>query len=102
MTKFLHQHEADPERMTRLDLFTICMSNIGASGDTTAITLSAIFYHLMKYPQTYVHLQKELDDAATEGKISNPITFKESQVLPYLQAVIKEALRIFTATGLPL
>ncbi|KAF4625909.1 hypothetical protein G7Y89_g12255 [Cudoniella acicularis] len=102
MTKVLLAHEANPEKMTRSDLVTICTSNIAAGSDTTSITLSSIFYHLMKHPATYHRLQNEIDTAAKEGRISDPITFKESQELPYLQAVIKEALRIHPATGLPM
>jgi hypothetical protein len=102
MTKILLSHEEDPEKMTKLDLFTMCQSNIGAGSDTTAITLSSIFYHLLKYPKTYQRLQDEIDTAAKEGRISDPVIFKEAQELPYLQAVIKEALRMHPATGLPM
>ena len=102
MTKILMAHEADPEKTTRMDLITMCQSNIGAGSDTTAITLSSIFYHLLRYPQTWQRLQQEIDTAAAEGKISDPVTFKEAQELPYLQATIKEALRIHSATGLPM
>ncbi|PBP28062.1 hypothetical protein BUE80_DR001008 [Diplocarpon rosae] len=84
MTKILLAHEANRERMTKMDLITMCQSNIGAGSDTTAITLSSIL-------------------AAKEGRISDPVTFKEAQnELPYLQAVMKEALRIHSATGLPM
>jgi cytochrome P450 len=102
MTKALLAHEDNPQKMTKNDLITICQSNIGAGSDTTAITLSSVFYHLMKYPQSYYRLQSEIDTAAKEGRISDPVTFKEAQDLPYLQAVIKEALRIHPATGLPM
>lgn len=102
MTKVLLAHEDNPEKMTRNDLITICQSNIGAGSDTTAITLSSVFYHLMKYPQSYHSLQSEIDAAAKEGRLSDPVTFKEAQELPYLQAVVKEALRIHSATGLPM
>ena len=44
-------------------------------------------------------LREELDRAAKEGTISDPINFKQAQDLPYLQAVIKEGLRIHPATG---
>jgi cytochrome P450 len=44
----------------------------------------------------------EIDDALRDGLISRPITFKESQGLVYLQACIKEGLRLHPATGLPL
>jgi len=102
MTKILLAHEEDPARMTKMDLITMCQSNIGAGSDTTAITLSSILYHLLKYPRTYQRLQNEIDTAAKEARVSDPVTFKEAQELPYLQAVIKEALRIHSATGLPL
>lgn len=102
MTKILMAHEAEPEKVTRMDLITMCQSNIGAGSDTTAITLSSIFYNLLKYPRTWQRLQQEIDMAAKEGRVSDPVTFKEAQELPYLQAVIKEALRIHSATGLPM
>lgn len=47
-------------------------------------------------------MRKELDEAAAKGKVSTPITFHEAQALPYLQACIKEGLRLHPATGLPL
>jgi cytochrome P450 len=102
MSKVLNAHEQNPTKVTKNDLFTICQTNIGAGSDTTAITLSSIFYHLMTHPETYRRLQEEIDAAAHDGRISDPITFQEAQQLPYLQAVIKEALRIHPATGLPM
>lgn len=102
VSKFLALRAENPERMTSRDIFTICQSNIGAGSDTTAITLSSILYHLLKNPATYKRLQDEIDAHEAAGSISDPITFKEATQLPYLQAVIKEGLRIHPATGLPL
>ena len=102
MTKLLQAHEENPTKTTRRDLFTMCQTNIGAGSDTTAITLSSIFYHLMTHRESYERLQAEIDAAAVAGRISDPITFHEAQQLPYLQAVIKEGLRVHPATGLPM
>jgi cytochrome P450 len=102
VARFLQIRAENPEKMTQMDLFTICQSNIGAGSDTTAITLSAVLYYLLKHPSTYHRLQKEIDEAAKQSRISDPVTFKEAQQLVYLQAVIKEALRLHAATGLPL
>lgn len=102
MAKILTAHTEDPDKVTRTDLIVMCQSNIGAGSDTTAITLSAIFYNLITHPWTYTRLRQEIDDAARDGRVSDPIKFSEAQELPYLQAVIKEALRIHPATGLPM
>ena len=56
-------------------------------------------YCLYKNPETLRRLNEELDGASQEGRISDPIKFKETQELPYLQAIIKEGLRIHPATG---
>jgi cytochrome P450 len=102
MTRILMASEKDPEKVTRGDLITMCQSNISAGSDTTSITLSTVLYHLLKYPETFQKLRKEIDDAEKEGRISDPITFKEAQGLPYLQAAIKEGLRVHPAVGLGL
>ena len=76
--------------------------NMAAGSDTTAISLSAILYYLLKNPRAFDTLRREIDTQQKEGTISQHVTFKESQDLPYLQAVLKEALRMHPATGLPL
>ncbi|KAF7942565.1 uncharacterized protein EAE97_006019 [Botrytis byssoidea] len=102
VTRILMASEKDPGKITRGDLRITCQSNIGAGSDTTAITLSSVLYHLLKYPNTYQKLRDEIETAAKEGRISDPITFKEAQGLPYLQAVMKEGLRVHPAVGLGL
>lgn len=48
-------------------------------------------------PRVHSKLQMELDSATQAGKLSPIVTFEEAQALLYLQAVIKEALRLFPA-----
>ena len=55
----------------------------------------------MTTPSAYAALQKEIDESIEKGIVSSPITDAEAKELPYLQAVIKEGLRIFPpVTGL--
>ena len=77
-------------------------SNIVAGSDTTGITLAAMLWYLYRNPDVLVALRKEIDDLAAKGQLSNPVTWKESQEMPYLQAVIMETLRIHPAVGVPL
>ncbi|KAE9369115.1 cytochrome P450 [Stipitochalara longipes BDJ] len=102
IAKFLAVHEATPDKMSNTDIFTISITNIAAGSDTTAVTLSALFYYLLKHPSSYKRLQQEIDAASATGLIDDPITFRQARNLPYLQAVIKEALRLHPATGLGL
>ncbi|KAF2008784.1 cytochrome P450 [Aaosphaeria arxii CBS 175.79] len=76
-----------------------CGSNIGAGSDTTAISLSVALFYLYTNPETLAKLRKEVDTMASESLISDPVKFQEAQSMPYLQAVIKETLRMHPAVG---
>lgn len=81
------------------DMRLAANANMLAGSDTTTISLTAILYHVLKNPAVLSKLQHELDEAVKDGRMSSPITFKEAQALSYLQAVIKEGLRVHPATG---
>ena len=55
-----------------------------AGSDTTAISLRACFYYLLKNPQTYQKLVAEVDEAERRGELSAFVTFEESVKMPYL------------------
>ncbi|KAF5845957.1 hypothetical protein GGP41_008439 [Bipolaris sorokiniana] len=102
LTKFFTKNADAPESFTMYHVASGCVSNMVAGSDTTAVTLSAILYYLLKNPCTLETLRHEVDERQRQGQSSHYITFKESQEMPYLQAVMKEALRMHPATGLPL
>lgn len=102
LSRMLRLHEENPDKVTMEDVFGICLTNIAAGSDTTSISLSSVLYHLCKHPNVAETLRKEIDDMAARREISDPVTFQQAQKMPYLQAVLKEALRMHPATGLPL
>lgn len=67
---------------------------IVAGSDTSATTIRIVLLHLLLNPPIYARLQKEIDDGITAGRISAPIKDSEARQMPYLQAVIKEGLRM--------
>lgn len=71
-----------------------------AGSDTTAASLRAVFYYLCQNPTAHRKLLKEIDESDSKGELSDPVTFAEAQSLKYLQAVIREALRMHPAVGL--
>ena len=74
------------------------MINMMAGSDTTAITLRAAFYYILKQPRIIKKLQAELDAA----RLTLPISYKATQSLPYLDAVVREACRVHPGVGLML
>ncbi|KAJ9350283.1 cytochrome P450 [Paecilomyces variotii] len=100
LSRFFEAKEIHPNIVDDKQVISYTISNVNAGSDTTAISLRAILYYTLKHPNVYSKLRHELDEAKSSGRISSPVTWKESQELPYLDAVIKEALRLHPAVGL--
>lgn len=107
LSRFLKVRKEDVEgeqAMTDAHLLSNLFANVNAGSDTIGSTLRAIFYHVLKTPDSLEKLLSELTAAASQGTISTPSpTWTETQQhLPYLCAVIKEGLRMNPALSLPL
>ncbi|KAI1129863.1 cytochrome P450 [Nemania abortiva] len=102
VSKFLAKYEQDPEKFTMQHILAGCTTNLAAGSDTTGISLSAIIYYLLIHPECLRKLRREIEEFQKQGSPSDSFSFKETQQMPYLQAVIKETLRIHPATGLPM
>lgn len=102
ITKFQRISEETPGKFTRDDIWMSCSANIGAGSDTTAVSLTSVIYFLSTHPDVLSKLRDEISEAAKRAELSEVITFKEAQKLPYLQAVLKESMRMHPAVGLPL
>lgn len=89
--------------VTDYHVFMMGLSNIIAGSDTTAISLSSILYHLIRTPAAMQKLRQEIQQKTDRGECEpHRVSFRDSQEMPYLQACIKEGLRLHSATGLPL
>lgn len=102
LSKFFMKHAADPERFTMFHVLAGCASNIVAGSDTTATSLSGVMYHLLKRPDALGRLRDEVWQTQGGRRGQARVTWTQSQAMPYLQAVIKEALRLHTAVALPM
>jgi cytochrome P450 len=106
LSMFLKAKKDRPDFMTDQRVLTMAVSMAFAGSETTAISLAATFYYLLRNPTTYKTLVDELDAAVRDGKIENRpnglVSWSESQDLPYLDACIKESMRLHPAPGLPL
>ncbi|PQE30301.1 cytochrome P450 protein [Rutstroemia sp. NJR-2017a WRK4] len=106
LSKFMQAKHDRPDFMTDQLVLTMAVSMAFAGSETTAISLSAVFYYLLKNERCMERLLQELDEKAREGyfedKETGLVSWTESQGLPYLDACIKEAFRLHPAPGLPL
>ncbi|EME49031.1 cytochrome P450-like protein [Dothistroma septosporum NZE10] len=104
LMKFTQAQHDHPAFMTDKQVLSSCTSMIFAGSETTAISLSSIFYFLIKHSRVYDKLMAELDEAAHNGSIAERdngrVSWSESLKLPYLDAVINESFRLHPAPGL--
>ncbi|KAK8929521.1 hypothetical protein H634G_03911 [Metarhizium anisopliae BRIP 53293] len=80
------------------ELRTEALEQIIAGSDTTATAIRATLLHIMTNPRVYAKLQLEIDDAVRDGRAPAPgdglISATQAKQLPYLQAVMREGLRV--------
>lgn len=105
LSRFLAAHAKDPEFITNDRVLALTVANIFAGSDTTAISLRAVFYFLLKNPDAMAILMHELLEQKKLGRFARKdglVDWAEVRGLPYLSAVIQEALRCHPAAGLTL
>ncbi|ERT01837.1 uncharacterized protein SPSK_05184 [Sporothrix schenckii 1099-18] len=100
LTMFCRAQKADPAFFDDGRLLTMTTSIALAGSDTTAASLSAVFYHLLKNPRCYTRLVAEIDHAVIAD--ADIVTYAEAQQMPYLHACIQETFRMHPAIGLVL
>ncbi|KAK9425291.1 putative Cytochrome P450 [Seiridium unicorne] len=87
--------------MSRAELIQQVFVQIIAGSVSSATAMCMTLLCLITTPISYTTLQKEIDGAVSAGRVSSPITEIEARRLPYLQAVIREGLRMYPpVTGL--
>ena len=73
---------------------------LGAGTETTGNTLSVLTYHVLSEPSIHRRLRRELRDAEVGYSADNTLLdYRMLEKLPYLQACIKEALRLATGVS---
>lgn len=100
LSRWAYVKSSDPDKMSTRDIIVHLSTNVFAGSDTTAIALRAIVYFLCRDPVARQKLVTEIDSADTAGQLSSPISYKEANTLPYLGAVIREAMRLHPSVGL--
>ena len=97
LDKFLAATDKYPETITEREVLGLGLSMVFAGSESTAISLSSLFYHLLKNPKAYRRLRAELDERTPQNEKGSLPQFQTIQKFPYLDACVKEAFRIHPA-----
>ena len=100
-------NDEDGYRLSYKYLFGNTRMFLFAGHDTTAGVLSGALWQLAKNPAVQQRLQDEIDQALFDGidnsmdaaNTAAPFTYKDVMQLKYLDAVVKEALRLHASAG---
>ncbi|KAF4539081.1 putative cytochrome P450 oxidoreductase [Lasiodiplodia theobromae] len=100
LARLLEVSSQDDAKLSLTEIIGLTTTNLIAGSDSTAIGLRAILYFLCRSPAAYGKLQREIDEAFAAGELEAPTPrYADAAKLPYLQAVVTEALRAHAATG---
>lgn len=100
--KLFSIHKEKPLEMNMANVSSVASSNVGAGSDTTAISLRAMIYFLLKNPDKKAKLIQEIDSAALAEDTSEVFSYQQALKMPYLQACMYEAMRLYPAIGMGL
>ncbi|KAJ6222391.1 hypothetical protein RDWZM_000936 [Blomia tropicalis] len=92
------------KQVTNDELIAQCVMFFVVGYDTTATTITMVSYHLALYPKVQERLYREIISMISKLKEENPneddpiklITYESLNHFEYLNAVIKETLRLYT------
>ncbi|KAI1759674.1 cytochrome P450 [Hypoxylon sp. FL1150] len=88
--------------MTKDQLMQQVYIHMIAGTEASANWASMIMLCLLTCPPAYMALQREIDAASACGDLSSPIaTDSEARTLPYLDSVLREALRLHPPSTAP-
>ncbi|MCJ1433766.1 hypothetical protein MMC27_003131 [Xylographa pallens] len=96
VSRILEVKKIHPEQVPDETVVGYIMTILLAGSDTVSITLRSIVYYLSKHP----HVQKRLQDEIDNAELDYPVSWTKAQDLPYLDAIIKEALRVHPPTSI--
>ncbi|KAK7885691.1 hypothetical protein LTR67_010042 [Exophiala xenobiotica] len=104
VTRFQMAREKYPDIMTDSQLIDYAVTNVSAGSDTTAIILRAVFFNLLTNPPALDRVMSEIREALArrpKDKVTKDhFSWTEARQMQFLQACIKESLRLHPALGM--
>lgn len=93
---YLASKEKNPDVVDDNMVLMYLIANVTAGSDTTASTMCAAVYYVLRHRAVHERLRDELHGA----NLTTPAQWKEVRNLPYLDAVMRESMRVHPGVGL--
>ncbi|KAK4169662.1 Pisatin demethylase [Cladorrhinum sp. PSN259] len=97
---FIHAKSTHPEHVSDGTILAYLIVNILAGADTTGISLIAIFYYVLASPGAYERLKEEVRALGFDK--GDVVPFGKARQLPYLEACVREGMRLNPVVGMNL
>lgn len=103
MDHYIEAKKQYPEIVDDVMLTSYVLVNLAAGADTTAAALRTIFYLCLRSPTVWKKLSEQVLAApfAQPGSVHLPAPYSQTRAIPYLEAVIREALRLYPGNLFP-
>lgn len=97
MDHFIKAKREHPDVIDDNVILSYLLLNISAGSDTMSLVVRSVFYLSLKQPAVWDRLQAEVLAApfAQKDTMNLPASFAEARAIPYLDAVIREAFRLY-------
>ncbi|RYN20880.1 hypothetical protein AA0112_g10469 [Alternaria arborescens] len=98
------QHERHPDKFTIREINTQALAAVGAGSDTVAAGIQSFIYHMIRHADAWERAHDEVAEAVKKGLCRDRVvSYADAQQLGFVQACVKEALRVFgpVPMGLP-
>ncbi|KAK3360689.1 cytochrome P450 [Lasiosphaeria hispida] len=98
---FIEAKAADPDGTSDNKIVPRIVINMGAGANTTAITIRFALYYSLRTPGIWARLRADLAAAGFTAS-QCPLTLRQARTVPYLEAIIRGALRYLPGVSLGL
>ncbi|KAH8197444.1 hypothetical protein TruAng_008375 [Truncatella angustata] len=99
LMRLLRNQSKSPASLTDREINSHTFGNILAGGDTTSTAVKAILYYLIRNPESMNRLVAKLREAGLDSK-GSIVSYSDASKIPYLSAVIREAMRLHPSVGM--
>ncbi|KAM9885342.1 hypothetical protein VDGL01_00425 [Verticillium dahliae] len=100
LDRFIAAKNDDPENVSDPQIISWLMVNMIAGSDTTAITIRSALYFSLSNPKVWSRLNDEIRSKRFRERGMVPPAYKEVRAIPYVDAVVREALRILPGVSM--